>query len=216
MEWFNAVLSDIQRFDLSEVLSTFSILFLAIDTIGSIPIILSLKEKGQSYNTNQVTLYSALMLYCFLFVGEPLIGFFGVDISSFGVAGGIVLLMMAVEMIFGIQIFKEDGPTTNATIVPLVFPLFAGPAVFTALLSLRSQEIAMINLSTAILINIVFIYLVLRFVVIIERALGSGGVYILRKFFGVLLLAISVKFITSNMIDIIAMVRQGVAAMVGS
>lgn len=206
----DTILNDFSHFNIGKIFRSAIILGVAIDIIGAIPIILSLKNKGLQYNYNQVSLYSCIMLFAFLFIGEPLLGWFGVDISSFGVAGGIVLFVMSVEMIFGITIFKEDGPTTNATIVPLVFPLFAGAASFTTLLTLRSQGEAMINLSIAVIINIIFIYFVLRFIRIIEKKLGDGGIYVLRKFFGVMLLAISVKFITTNLIDVIATVRHGI------
>lgn len=206
----DSILNDIEHFNIGHIFRSAIILGVAIDIIGAIPIILSLKNKGLQYNSKHVSIYSCIMLFAFLFIGEPLLGWFGVDISSFGVAGGIVLFVMSVEMIFGLTIFKEDGPTTNATIVPLVFPLFAGAASFTTILTLRSQGQAMINLSVAIIINIIFIYFVLRFIRIIEQKLGDGGIYILRKFFGVMLLAISVKFITSNLIDVIATVRHGV------
>ncbi len=120
---------------------------------------------------------------------------------------------MAVEMIFGIEIFKsEDDSSGNTTFVPLVFPLFAGAASFTTLLTLRSAGIAMINLALSIVLNMVLVYLVLRYVSLLDRILGKNGVYILRKFFGVVLLAISVKFITKNLIEVIAMVQHGVAA----
>ena len=117
-------------------------------------------------------------------------------------------------MIFGIEIFKsEDDSSGNTTFVPLVFPLFAGAASFTTLLTLRSAGIAMINLALSIVLNMVLVYLVLRYVSLLDRILGKNGVYILRKFFGVVLLAISVKFITKNLIEVIAMVQHGVAAL---
>lgn len=207
---FYNILTDIEHFDFVQIIKASIILGVAIDIIGSIPIVLSLKDKGQRYDARQVTIYSCVMLFAFLFIGEPMLGWFGVDISSFGVAGGIVLFMMSVEMIFGITIFKEDGPSTNATIVPLVFPLFAGAASFTTLLTLISQGNAMINLSIAVVINVIFIYFVLTFIHFVEKLLGKGGIYVLRKFFGVMLLAISVKFIISNLIVVISSVRIAV------
>ena len=115
---------------------------------------------------------------------------------------------MAVEMIFGVQIFKDDGPAGSATIVPLVFPLFAGAATFTTILTLRADGIAMTNIAIAILINVAMIYLMLRFVNQLERFFGKGGIYILRKFFGVILLAISVKFFTGNIVKIIETMNE--------
>ena len=213
-EFFGSLGHELTSFSLDQVYKSFLTLFVTIDIIGAIPIILSLKSKGQVYQASQVGIYSGVILIAFLLAGEPLLGSFGADISTFGVAGGIVLFVMAVEMIFGIEIFKsEDDSSGNTTFVPLVFPLFAGAASFTTLLTLRSAGIAMINLALSIVLNMVLVYLVLRYVSLLDRILGKNGVYILRKFFGVVLLAISVKFITKNLIEVIAMVQHGVAAL---
>ena len=125
-------------------------------------------------------------------------GLFGVDISSFAVAGALVLLVLAIEMIFGVQIFKDDGPSDSATIVPIVFPLIAGAASFTTLLSLRA-EYAVLNIIIALFLNIVVVYLVLNNLDFISRKMGKGGIYVMRKFFGIILLAIAVKLIVSNL-----------------
>lgn len=210
-EFFGSLGHELTSFSLDQVYKSFLTLFVTIDIIGAIPIILSLKSKGQVYQASQVGFYSGVILIAFLLAGEPLLGSFGADISTFGVAGGIVLFVMAVEMIFGIEIFKSEDSSGNSTFVPLVFPLFAGAASFTTLLTLRADGMAMINLAISIILNMVIVYLVLRYVSILDRLLGANGVYILRKFFGVVLLAISVKFITKNLIDVIAMVQQGVA-----
>ena len=215
---FGQIVSAIGRefslISLNQIYKSFFTLFVTIDIIGAIPIILSLKSKGKTYQSMQVGLYSGIILLAFLLIGEPLLGSFGADISTFGVAGGIVLFVMAVEMIFGIESFKsEDDTGDNTTFVPLVFPLFAGAASFTTLLTLRSAGMAMINLALSIFFNMVLVYLVLRYVSILDRILGKNGVYILRKFFGVVLLAISVKFIAKNLIEVIAMVQHGVAAL---
>ena len=211
---FAKLAHELSLFDLDQLYKSFLTLFVTIDIIGAIPIILSLKSKGKVYNATQVGVYSGLILLVFLFVGERLLQSFGADISTFGVAGGIVLFVMAVEMIFGLEIFKsEEDDNGNSTFVPLVFPLFAGAASFTTLLTLRSDGMAMINLALSIVVNMSLVYLVLRYVSILDRLLGANGVYILRKFFGVVLLAISVKFITKNLIDVIAMVQHGVAAL---
>ena len=211
---FARLAHELSLFDLDQLYKSFLTLFVTIDIIGAIPIILSLKSKGKVYNATQVGVYSGLILLVFLFVGERLLQSFGADISTFGVAGGIVLFVMAVEMIFGLEIFKsEEDDNGNSTFVPLVFPLFAGAASFTTLLTLRSDGMAMINLALSIVVNMILVYLVLRYVSILDRLLGANGVYILRKFFGVVLLAISVKFITKNLIDVIAMVQHGVAAL---
>lgn len=209
MGFFEHLLNELAMFDFNQIGRSFLILAVAIDIIGAIPIILSIKDKGQDYDSARVAFYSGLILIAFLFVGEPMLGLFGVDISSFGVAGGIVLFVLAVEMIFGIQVFKDDGPAgSSATFVPLVFPLFAGAASFTALLTLRASGYAYINLVVSIILNITTVYLVLKFVTPVQHFLGKGGVYVLRKFFGVMLLAISVKFIASNGMQIIDAIQK--------
>ena len=194
---FSSFTQEFSAFSLEQIYKSFLTLFVTIDIIGAIPIILSLKSKGQEYHATQVGVYSGIILIAFLFAGESLLGSF--------------LFVMAVEMIFGIEIFKSEGSNGNSTFVPLVFPLFAGAASFTTLLTLRADGMAMINLAISIVLNMVLVYLVLRYVSILDRLLGANGVYILRKFFGVVLLAISVKFITKNLIDVIAMVERGVA-----
>ncbi len=194
---------ELNKFDLAQVGSAFMILFVAIDVVGAIPIVLSLKDKGQKFQASKVGFYSGIMMLSFLFIGERLLGFFGVDISSFAVAGAIVLFVLAIEMIFGVQVFKEDGPTSNATFVPLVFPLFAGAASFTTLLTLLADGNAMVNIVLSLILNVLLVYLVLRFVNPLERFFGKGGIYVLRKFFGVILLAVSIKFFTGNLVKII-------------
>ena len=210
-EFLSTLGHEFSALSLDQIYKSFLTLFVTIDIIGAIPIILSLKSKGQVYQASQVGIYSGIILIAFLLAGEPLLGSFGADISTFGVAGGIVLFVMAVEMIFGIEIFKSEDSNGNSTFVPLVFPLFAGAASFTTLLTLRADGMAMINLAISIILNMVIVYLVLRYVSVLDRLLGANGVYILRKFFGVVLLAISVKFIAKNLIDVIAMVQRGVA-----
>ena len=205
-EFLSTLGHEFSALSLDQIYKSFLTLFVTIDIIGAIPIILSLKSKGQVYQASQVGIYSGIILIAFLLAGEPLLGSFGADISTFGVAGGIVLFVMAVEMIF-----KSEDSNGNSTFVPLVFPLFAGAASFTTLLTLRADGMAMINLAISIILNMVIVYLVLRYVSVLDRLLGANGVYILRKFFGVVLLAISVKFIAKNLIDVIAMVQQGVA-----
>ena len=200
---WNNILADFEHFTLPSFFATFMILFVSIDIIGAIPIALSLKEKGKIFHPSKVAIISAIMFIAFLFIGEPLLGFFGVDVSSFAVAGSIVLFVLAVEMIFGIQVFQDDDPSGNADIVPLVFPLFAGAASFTAILTMRSSGTANSTLFIAIMLNVLCIYLMLRTVSLLERWLGKGGIYILRKFFGVILLAISVKFFMQNLMIIL-------------
>ncbi len=186
-----------QNFSFQEFLSAFIVLFAVIDITGSIPIVMGMRDEKRVYSSLGVSGISLAILICFLYVGQGLLGLFGVDISSFAVAGGLVLLVLAVEMLFGIQVFKDDGPNSSATIVPLVFPLVAGPAVLTTLLSLRA-EYSHINIILACIVNIIIVYVVLEKVYYVERLVGKQGIYILRKFFGIILLAMSVKLVASN------------------
>ncbi len=203
-------LFDFSTFSLDEIGRSFFPLFFTIDILGCIPIILSLKARRQKFNPKQVAIYSGLVLLIFLALGASLLKLLSIDIYSFGVAGGIILFVMAVEMVFGLEIFKEDSPSANATFVPLVFPLFAGAAAFTLLLTLKSQGLAPFNIAISIGLNMIFVYLGLIFVDTIERFLGESGAYILRKFFGVVLLALSVKFIADGLIQVIANIKIGI------
>lgn len=184
-------------FSLREIASAFVVLFAVIDITGSIPIILDLKNKQRKFNALLAALISMGLIFAFLFVGEAILGLFNVDIQSFAVAGSLVIFMLAIEMIFGIEIFKNDGPADAATIVPLVFPLIAGAGTLTTVLSLRA-EYHMLNIAIAVVLNMLIVYFVLKRVDLAERILGKGGIYILRKFFGIILMAISVKLFASN------------------
>ena len=183
---------------LKEIFSTFIVMFAVIDIMGSVPIIIGIREKKKTYNPLAAAVISFVILAAFLFVGQAMLGLFGVDVSSFAVAGALVLLVLAIEMIFGIQIFKDDGPTDSATIVPIVFPLIAGAASFTTLLSLRA-EYELVNIIIALFLNIVVVYLVLSNIDFIAKKIGKEGIYVMRKFFGIILLAIAVKLIVSNL-----------------
>lgn len=185
-------------FSFKEVFSAFIVLFAVIDILGSIPIILGLKERKKTIDAGQAAVFSFVILVSFLFVGNSLLSLFNVDISSFAVAGALVILVLGCEMIFGVEIFKNDGPTDSATLVPLVFPLIAGAASFTTLLSLRA-EYNVLNIIVAVALNILFVYFVLKKVDYVQRVVGKGGVYVLRKFFGIILLAIAVRLFTSNL-----------------
>jgi multiple antibiotic resistance protein len=188
----------IMDFNIKEVFSAFIVMFAVIDILGSTPIIIGMKEKKKSFSPFNAAVISFAILVAFLFLGQAMLGLFGVDISSFAVAGALVLLVLAIEMIFGVQIFKDDGPSDSATIVPIVFPLIAGAASFTTLLSLRA-EYAVLNIIIALFLNIVVVYLVLNNLDFISRKMGKGGIYVMRKFFGIILLAIAVKLIVSNL-----------------
>ena len=189
-------------FNFKEIISAFMVLFAVIDILGAIPIIISLREKNQKIEAGKAAIVSFVILVAFLFIGKALLGLFNVDISSFAVAGALVLLVLAVEMIFGVEIFKNDSPCGSATIVPLVFPLIAGAASFTTLLSLRA-EYNILNIIIAVAMNMALVYLVLRSVYYVERLFGKSGVYVMRKLFGIILLAIAVRLFTSNLTSLI-------------
>lgn len=184
-----------------EITSAFVVLFAIIDILGSVPIILGIKQKSKQINPLMVTTISFAVMLGFLFAGDIVLKLFGVDIRSFAVAGSIIIFIMAFEMTLGVEIFKMDGPSNVASIVPLAFPLIAGPGSFTSLLSLRA-EYQTINIIIALMLNMIFVYVVLRMTDKIERWIGKGGIYILRKFFGIILLAIAVKLFATNIASI--------------
>ena len=189
-------------FNFQEFLSAFIVLFAVIDIIGSIPIILDLKQKGRSVNSMKATLIACALLLGFFYAGDMMLRLFQVDIASFAVAGAFVIFMMSLEMILDVEIFKNTGPIKEATLVPLVFPLLAGAGAFTTLLSLRA-EYAPVNIVLALILNMVWVYIVLRMTDRIERVLGKGGIYVIRKFFGIILLAISARLFTANLTSLI-------------
>ncbi len=184
-------------FTLKETFSAFLILFGIIDITGSIPIILNLKERGKTVHPLRATLISFVLLLVFFYGGELMLDLFDIDIESFAVAGGLVLFIMAIEMLLDIEIFKYKGPSDEATIIPLVFPLVAGPAAFTTLLTLRST-FAPVNILSSLSLNMVYVFFVLSATNFIQKVLGKSGIYIVRKFFAIILLAISVEVIITN------------------
>ncbi len=185
-----------------QILSAFIVLFAVIDILGSIPIIIDLKEKGKEVNAVKATVISFALMLGFFYAGDFLLKLFRVDIESFAVAGAFIIFLIALEMILDVEIFKNTGPIKEATLVPLVFPLLAGAGSFTTLLSLRT-EYAEINIVIALVLNMLWVYFVMRMTRQVERLLGKGGIYILRKFFGIILLAISVKLFTANITQLI-------------
>ena len=185
------------NFNFQQLLSAFIVLFDVIDIIGAIPIIIDLKDKGKDVNALKATLISFLLLLGFFYAGDILLRLFHVDIESFAVAGAFVIFLLSLEMILDIEIFKNQGPIKEATLVPLVFPLLAGAGSFTTLLSLRA-EYASVNIIVALILNMLWVYFVVRMTRKVERVLGKGGIYLIRKFFGIILLAISVKLFMSN------------------
>ena len=185
------------NFNFQQILSAFIVLFAVIDIIGAIPIIINLKDKGKDVNALKATLISFLLLLGFFYAGDILLRLFHVDIESFAVAGAVVIFLRSLEMILDIEIFKNQGPIKEATLVPLVFPLLAGAGSFTTLLSLRA-EYASVNIIVALVLNMLWVYFVVRMTRKVEKVLGKGGIYLIRKFFGIILLAISVKLFMSN------------------
>ena len=185
------------NFNFQQILSAFIVLFAVIDIIGAIPIIIDLTDKGKDVNALKATLISFLLLLGFFYAGDILLRLFHVDIESFAVAGAFVIFLLSLEMILDIEIFKNQGPIKEATLVPLVFPLLAGAGSFTTLLSLRA-EYASVNIIVALILNMLWVYFVVRMTRKVERVLGKGGIYLIRKFFGIILLAISVKLFMSN------------------
>ena len=185
------------NFNFQQILSAFIVLFAVIDIIGAIPIIIDLKDKGKDVNALKATLISFLLLLGFFYAGDILLRLFHVDIELFAVAGAFVIFLLSLEMILDIEIFKNQGPIKEATLVPLVFPLLAGAGSFTTLLSLRA-EYASVNIIVALVLNMLWVYFVVRMTRKVEKVLGKGGIYLIRKFFGIILLAISVKLFMSN------------------
>ena len=185
------------NFNFQQILSAFIVLFAVIDIIGAIPIIIDLKDKGKDVNALKATLISFLLLLGFFYAGDILLRLFHVDIESFAVAGAFVIFLLSLEMILDIEIFKNQGPIKEATLVPLVFPLLAGAGSFTTLLSLRA-EYASVNIIVALVLNMLWVYFVVRMTRKVGKVLGKGGIYLIRKFFGIILLAISVKLFMSN------------------
>lgn len=199
-------------FNVVEIISAFLVLFAIIDVTGSVPIFLNLRSQDRSIHPEKAATYSLVILIGFLFIGEWILKLFQLDISAFAVAGAVVLLILSIEMIFGVEIFKNDSSSTDnsSTLFPVVFPLIAGPGSFTTLLSMRA-EYHTINIIMAVVLNLVIVYLVLRYLDLVKKLLGESGAYILRKFFGVILMAIAVKLLTSNLSVLIASVNGGVA-----
>ena len=178
------------------ILSVFMVLFAVIDIIGSIPIIIDIKMKGNKIQAFKTTIVSLVILVLFLFVGEALLSIFGVDIASFAIAGAFILFFLALEMVLGIELFKGSTPE-GASIVPLAFPLIAGAGSITTLLALRA-EYETIEILIALILNMVVVFIVLKTTKYLEKILGASGITVLRKIFGIILLSIAIKLFMSN------------------
>ena len=179
-----------------EIATASMILFAVIDIIGSIPIVIDLKAKVGRIQSKKASIVAGILMILFLFLGKEILNLIGIDVNSFAVAGSLILFFLALEMILGITLYKDEEPAT-AAVVPLAFPLIAGAGTMTTLLSLRAEYEA-INIIVAIVINIVFVYIVLKSSGKIEKFLGKQGINVIRKIFGVILLAIAVKLFASN------------------
>ena len=190
------------QFNFQEFLTLTFTLFAVIDVVGSVPMLISMKEKMGGINAWKVTLISGALMVLFFFIGKPFLNILGVDIKSFAVAGSIVIFILGLEMVLGIEFFKADKNAPSGTIVPIAFPLIAGSGTLTTIMSLKAtferSDRNEYMILVAILINLIVIYIVLRSLNLIEKALGKADLLAVRKFFGVILLAIAVKVFASN------------------
>lgn len=184
------------RFDFKEIVTASMVLFAVIDILGSIPVIIGLRKKVGHIQSEKASVVSAVIMIAFLFVGERILHLIGIDVNSFAVAGSLIIFFLALEMILGISLYHDTEPE-SASIVPIAFPLIAGAGTLTSILSLRA-EYQVENIVVAILLNTVFVYLVLKSSGRIAKFLGTSGVNIIRKVFGVILLAIAVKLFAAN------------------
>jgi len=186
-------------FSVSQLLTISFTLFAVIDILGSIPVLISLRDKmGGQIKSGQATFASGFLMILFLFLGEQFLKILGLDVHSFAVAGSIVIFIIGLEMILGVEFFKSDSDPKSGSVVPIAFPLIAGSGTLTTIMSLKANYHD-INIFTGILINLIVIFIVLKSLKWIERALGPNGLSVIRKFFGVILLAIAVKIFGSNL-----------------
>ncbi len=192
----------LQEFAWKETLTASMVLFAVIDIIGSIPIIVSLKQKFGHIQSEKASIVAGLLMIAFLFIGDKILKFIGVDVNSFAIAGAFVIFIIAVEMILGIEI-QKNTEAKSASIVPIAFPLIAGAGTLTTTLSLRS-EFHDINIIAGIFINTIFVYLVLKSANWLEKKIGEGTLMVLQKVFGIVLLAISIKLFTANFAQLVS------------
>ena len=186
------------EFNFKEIFTAFMILFAVIDVIGNIPIIIDLRKKAGHIQSEKASIIAGIIMIVFLFLGKSLLTLIGIDVNSFAVAGAFILFFIALEMILGITLYKDDeADPLTASVFPLAFPLIAGPGSLTTLLSLRA-EFALENIIVAVILNVILIYIVLKTSARIERIIGVNGIKIIRKIFGVILLAIAVKLFAAN------------------
>ncbi len=187
----------LSKIDFSQIVTVTFTLFAVIDILGSLPVIISIKKKMGDINALQATLVSGGLMLVFFLIGEKMLQFMGLDIKSFAIAGSIVIFILGLEMILGHELFKTDGEMKSGSLVPVAFPLIAGSGTLTTVMSLKAAYMYY-NILIAIFINLIIIYVTLRSVNLLERLLGPSGIIVIRKFFGVILLAIAVKIFTNN------------------
>lgn len=196
-------------FNSAELFKTTMVLFAVIDIVGSIPLIIKVKEQaGGDIHPLRTSIVSLGIMIGFLILGESILQLFGVDVKSFAVAGSLILFAMSLEMILGVRLFRDSVSGKTASIVPLAFPIIAGAGTMTTLISLRA-EFANINIVIAIIINVLIVYVVLRLTKRLELILGPGGIAILKKVFGIILLAIAVKLFTTNISTLVQSIQPG-------
>ncbi|WP_026451154.1 MarC family protein [Aequorivita capsosiphonis] len=186
------------NFNFKDIASATMVLFAVIDIIGGIPIVIGLREKAGRLHSGRASIIAGIVMIIFLILGEKILHLIGIDVNEFAVAGALILFFIALEMILGVTLFKEGDDNPNmASYFPLVFPLLAGPGSLTTLISLRA-EYSLENIIVAIVVNIIIIYVVLKTSGRLQKLLGTSGIAVIKKIFGVILLAISVKLFTSN------------------
>ncbi len=188
--------------DFKEIITVSLILFSVIDILGNIPVILSMKEQGKLIESAKATFAAGFLMILFLIAGESILRLIGIDVQSFALAGALVIFIIGLEMVLGVTFFKdEEGEIASSSIVPIAFPLIAGAGTLTTILSLKA-EYQSVNIGIGIALNLLIVYLVLRFSGWIQRKLGKGGAMVLRKVFGIVLLAIAIKLFKSNWGDV--------------
>ena len=188
----------LQEIMLSEIITVFITLFAVIDILGSIPVLIGLKKKMGDINSFQATLVSGALMLAFFFAGGEMLHFMGLDISSFAIAGSIIIFFLGMEMIMGLEFFKTESGNKSGSIVPIAFPLIAGSGTLTTIMSLKASY-HYYNILIGILLNLIIIFICLRSLNFIEKLLGPSGIMVVRKFFGVILIAIAVKIFKQNL-----------------
>tara|TARA_Y100000034_G_scaffold105927_1_gene134211 strand:- start:573805 stop:574428 length:624 start_codon:yes stop_codon:yes gene_type:complete len=195
---FAKIFKRAMNFNIKEIFTAFMVLFAVIDIVGNIPIIIDLRKKVGHIQSEKASVIAGVIMVVFLFLGKSLLNLIGIDVNSFAVAGAFIIFFIALEMVLGITLYKDEGHSPiTASVFPLAFPLIAGPGSLTTLLSLRA-EFHVENIIVAVFFNVVVIYIVLKTSAKIENLIGKNGILIIRKVFGVILLAIAVKLFTAN------------------